>query len=594
MALLPFIAECLISVLVFYALVAIGVGLNRLIRTKEEIVHYFAIGLFFFTLVSINQFLIPEAWKSAYFYLSISLLIFLIVLGCFNLSNKIDLKSTLISSLGLFLIPVSILILLYSTLLVKVHSLVLTLVTNGNNDLGSYALQASNLVSHGFGSGSRLLNFSLGTWSRFDHPGVMSIIAELQKITKFPIYICVAVIQFCLFFGIYFGVLYLVQIRRRFKSAGILAGTICSLPYLLYVEVNGFIAQEFGILIYIVAIDLLLVKISFFRKILNAALFFLIAFLVSPESVLVSILLFAIQTVLSISAQFFIRSKKFKQEVSGRSQLQDHVLARFTDGVAWLLGIGLALICLGTLRAPIVRVLLKSGRGGVAGWDLSYSNLFSWFDLTPIGRPGSNALFLGLIIIFLCMLAAKLLKPGKINSCLEFDAFAVSALALVSFGMIKWHFDGYQSWKLFFSLSFVVIPIVCSRLSIGKITTSILPFFIVISAITLSLQMWPHREHNTNMLERYYVSEDLLKVVDWVDKRQAPVSINSQSLFINMTLAATIKTGVTKIDGPNYFLPINPKISSSCEIVDWPQSILKDKPVSYRSGNYAVIGQCTP
>ena len=603
MGALSLTAQLACSCLLFMYFVLLGQVIQYLTKTKTGILIAYFYGILFF---GVAAFIVIEFIN---YYLLLSMLFLFINVALLSLG--LIKKVFRFSKFDAYLLIATLLVLWFTfqRFYLKIPNFIFTSVTNGNNDLGSYIVQSANLAQNGFGPESLIVNVPLGAWSHFDHTGIMLILAFLSKILGLNTFNMAGCLLFLAFFGVTFMIKEILS-EFRLKNIGtfsVIAFSLCS-PYFLYLVINGFIAQLFGILEIGVA---LIVSRCERNQLKRIALFFVIfvaQWFTSPEYVVISCAIIVAYSCLEL----FSNTVKKLLEISNGDRNANlawprHIISEIFKFVRFrllsiLVGLILSVVALGTFRSGFLNALSVVQRQDVAGWTLDVFDFFSWISIKDIGTNPALVLNIGIISLSSLFILRIYIRSLVRNSSIQLEAASI-VIALEIFIIIavfRWGHDAYQTWKVAITFSVFIIPFLLGLLLMKQnvLKNLFVCFLIVISVFNISQvskKSWFAYIGNELTFEGRYVGRPVVELMQSISAENSRVFVDTSSMYMNMVIPSILKNGSSSILGSNYFGVIDAQLpdKNDCLVVDSGTRIkYMDLSISKISGVYLLLGRC--
>ncbi len=415
-------------------------------------------------------------------------------------------------------------------------------VTSGNNDLGSYILQATNILNAGYNNAGLVIDADFGGRAQRDHPAAMMAFAVTSSLLGLSpaqsgiVTMAVFLASLCL--ASWSLINLLTSATQRFSRSGAIAGAVVVNPLILYMAANFFLAQALVIRLCMAFLCVLLIvfdQSTHFAIALFIPIVGLTAFLASPEV--------ALTVIPALGGLILIQRARQSWPA-------------FVRRVLVSLGSSLILILpLWTLLTGQLEIIRRNARAGAAGWELFIASPSMFLGLSPttFGVPPDGLKttvdlgLLGLILIILLFSLMRKLQMGLSFGLLVLGTALAAAVRL-------WGTDGYQTWKLIITfVPFITVFFVAVTGAIGirepqaRRFLADLSIFVMAGALTWSASTWD------NIPQSRYVNQNLIEITSQI--REAglrDVNINVSPYFETMTAAALVGNNA-RITSPWYF-----------------------------------------
>ena len=495
------------------------------------------------------------------------------------------------------------------------HGGFLTSFTSMNNDLASYILQATNLQQAGFGPTDFLVDpdfpqiGSLGDLARYDHTGASSLLASTALAFGIPVWkiasIAVLAAAACALPATYVMAHEVLRLRLRWCLVASAAGTLT--VYLWYVTAQAFYAQ-------IIAALLMAVQIAFFFRASRTGKFWpcvalspvLLAagWFTAPEVQLIS------SALLGIAVGLGLFQRRGAQALSGFANFAREYLRMLVFvAVAALFSLVLAIPRI----KGAVEVLSSVGKDGVSGWKLNVfpsASVLLGFDgrSNPVNVSDHLGVFTGADalawLILVCLLAGLIALAWVRRDGRTIPAFVMlGVLSLLSgVGIYLWGVDGYQTWKLIMTVSFIFLTLVAGIWLRVVRTESVRQAVIAILMIVVGMalmngqRLWEYNLKDEVSMRTRIMSPELVALLrSPFLQRQEGVNIRLRDMYETM-VAPVVYDRQAELSVPHYFVLDQPNGQGypfACTVMSkdqgWPAHLAGTKPL-VETKHYMVLG----
>ncbi len=591
------------SCLLFIYFVLLGQVIQYLTKTKTGIFIAFFYGILFFGFAA---FIIIE-FINYYLFLLMLFLLINVALLSIGLIKKVF----RFSKFDAYLLIATLFVLWFTfqRFYLKIPNFVLTSVTSGNNDLGSYIIQSANLTQNGFGPKSLIANTSLGAWSHFDHTGIMLVLAFLSKILGLKTFNMAGCLVFIAFFGVTFMVKEILS-EYRLKNIGtfsVIAFSLCS-PYFLYLVINGFVAHLFGILEIGVALIVTRCERNQLKRIALFFVIFVAQWFTSPEYVVISCVVIIAFSCLELFSNTVKKSPEISNnENTTNSPWPRHLISEIFKLVrlrllSIVVGLGLSVVALGTFRSAFLNAISVVQRQDIAGWTVDVFNFFSWISIRDIGTDPISPFNVGMILLFSLFIVQIYIRSLIRNSTMQLEAISIviTLEVLTILSVLRWGQGAYQTWKIAITFSVFVIPFLFGPFLVKQnMLKNLLIFFLIAISIfnisQVSKKSWLAYTGNELTFEGRYIGRPVVELVQNLSSESSRIFVDTSSMYMNMVIPSILKNGSSSILGLNYFGVVDSQLpdNKDCLIVDSGTRIkYTNLSISKISGVYLLLGRC--
>ena len=492
------------------------------------------------------------------------------------------------------------------------HGGFLTSFTSMNNDLASYILQATNLQQAGFGPTDFLVDpdfpqiGSLGDLARYDHTGASSLLASTALAFGIPVWkiasVAVLAAAACALPATYVMAHEILRLRLRWCLVASAAGTLT--VYLWYVTAQAFYAQ-------IVAALLMAVQIAVFFRASRTGKFWpcvalspvLLAagWFTAPEVQLIS------SALLGIVVGLALFQRRGGRALSGFAHFAREYLRMLVSvAVAALFSLVLAIPRI----KGAVEVLSSVGKDG---WKLNVfpsASVLVGFDgrSNPVNVSDHLGVFTGADalawLVLVCLLAGLIALAWVRRDGRTIPAFVMlGVLSLLSGVAIHlWGVDGYQTWKLIMTVSFIFLTLMAGiwlrllRTETAHTAVMAILMIVVGMALTNGQRLWEYNLKDEVSMRTRIMSPELVDLLrSPFLQGQEGVNIRLRDMYETM-VAPVVYDRQAELSVPHYFVWDDPNGQGypfACTVMSkdqgWPAHLAGTKPI-VETKHYMVLG----
>lgn len=326
----------------------------------------------------------------------------------------------------------------------------LTSFTSANYDLGTYIAEATNLQAAGNGDAG-IYAFPIGEFGKYDHPAAHSLLAVIATVFGLPVWkiamLVLLAILCCLLYSMYFLI---HQLSGLGKVTSLIIGLVSTFSvYIWYVASNVYLGQLIAVTLIALELGISIWAVRQAKApmlLLGLSVPIAAGFLADPGTQLIGLGL----VVASLLAGHLLSPEGSRLRPFGST------LSSLLRLAGWYLAaLGVAALLVLPFLAGSIEVLAYVQGADIAGWSLNLKGSISALlgldgeigTVHSIDKP--LLLALGLLLAYACGFA--LFKRDR-RSLIAIGLLAF-VLVPVGLGVAKWGATGYQTWKLFISMS---------------------------------------------------------------------------------------------------------------------------------------------
>ena len=421
--------------------------------------------------------------------------------------------------------------------------------TLGNNDLGVYLIDSTNIAKTGYLNSGDIISLDPTHWIATDHPAAKSFLAVTPALFNLKNWQFGNIGMIFLVTLLSTGLMTLAKDVLKIRNGTSSLITLASLtsPYIFYTVGNFFLAQVMCLPLLLLGINSVLLKMRIRKRILIQSITFAALLITSSE---LSIVLFLLTLSIQILNKILKMARRDKQVKSDYLNVLEDLHITLDS---FILG------CIAVLpwAFSAINQFSISAKNGIGGWPLFVWNPLTWFGVSPIGAKNSIISVLCLFfIIFLKFLFKSNLRNSR-NS-LAYGLLGI-VFSLMILGVLKWGTSGYQTWKLFTTLQPLLVVLILSTIIPRKMKrrffnnlTVVLMIFLsalqIFSGIQQSKKIFPHKDFN-----HHVISTDFrLLLSSEIAKRQVSLDILVQPYFETMASSSIAQVPVNFVS-PTYY-----------------------------------------